>query len=260
MLANRTFLVRLRMGLPRLVKPREATWVENAFWGRRHTASLTFNDVRPRAMFPLYLENRHRVIRLADEPSQLIINFAHAGTLKIQDVFPQTASRRKSETLESTEVVSLFLDHSEGRTPQVLTVQFGYYTGWQSWAPVLIPILDDDDRLRAVYERLDGIVFPGGADVAPEEYGEAPIDNLNVVEAPRDRTELTLARWAFADDLPVLGICRGQQLLNVALGGSLIQDLASDGTAHPRSVQRTDLSHAIRVEPNSRLAGISPQP
>ena len=140
MLANRTFLVRLRMGLPRLVKPREATWVENAFWGRRHTASLTFNDVRPRAMFPLYLENRHRVIRLADEPSQLIINFAHAGTLKIQDVFPQTASRRKSETLESTEVVSLFLDHSEGRTPQVLTVQFGYYTGWRSWAPVLIPI------------------------------------------------------------------------------------------------------------------------
>ena len=49
-------------------------------------------------------------------------------------------------------------------------------------APVLIPILDDDDRLRAVYERLDGIVFPGGADVAPEEYGEAPIDNLNVVD------------------------------------------------------------------------------
>ncbi|TMB60841.1 MAG: gamma-glutamyl-gamma-aminobutyrate hydrolase family protein, partial [Chloroflexi bacterium] len=67
-------------------------------------------------------------------------------------------------------------------------------------APVLIPILDDDDRLRAIYERLDGIVFPGGADVAPQEYGEEPIDNVNIIEAPRDRTELTLARWAFADD------------------------------------------------------------
>lgn len=139
--ANRTFLIRLRMGVRRLVKPREASWIENAFWGRRHTASLTFYDVRPRAMFPLYLENRHRLVRLANEPSQLLINFASAGDLKIQEVFPQTASRRKSETLESTDVVSVFLDHSAGTTPQVLTVQFGYYTGWQSSAPVLIPIV-----------------------------------------------------------------------------------------------------------------------
>ena len=141
MLANRTWLIDLRMGLPRLVKPRPATWVENVFWGHRHVMSLTFNDVRPRAMFPLYLENRHRLIRLADEPSQLLIDFTHAGELKIQDVFPRTANRRMSETLESTEVVSVFLDHSEGITPQVLTVQFGYFTGWQAWAPVLIPVL-----------------------------------------------------------------------------------------------------------------------
>ena len=141
LLANRTWLVNLRMGLPRLVKPRPATWIENVFWGRRHVMSLTFNDVRPRAMFPLYLENRHRLVRLADEPSQLIVNFANAGDLKIQDVFPRAASRRMSETLESTEVVSVFLDPSEGVTPQALTVQFGYFTGWQSWAPVLIPMV-----------------------------------------------------------------------------------------------------------------------
>lgn len=126
-------------------------------------------------------------------------------------------------------------------------------------APVLIPILDDEDRLRAIYERLDGIVFPGGADVAPQEYGEAPIDNLNIIEAPRDRTELTLARWAFADDLPTLGICRGQQVLNVALGGTLYQDLRyqsvttvehsdADGRA------RTALLHRVRLDPGSRLA------
>ena len=63
-------------------------------------------------------------------------------------------------------------------------------------APVLIPLLADDDRLRAIFERLDGIVFPGGADVAPAEYGQDEIHDLNVIEAPRDRTELTLARWA----------------------------------------------------------------
>ena len=126
-------------------------------------------------------------------------------------------------------------------------------------APVLIPLLDDDERLHAIYERLDGIVFPGGADVAPHEYGEEPIDDLNVVEASRDRTELVLARWAFADDLPVLGICRGQQVLNVALGGSLWQDLRHQGVTPVEHSDadgraRTALMHRVRLDPASRLA------
>jgi putative glutamine amidotransferase len=126
-------------------------------------------------------------------------------------------------------------------------------------APVLIPLLDDDERLHAIYERLDGIVFPGGADVAPQEYGEEPIDNLNVVEAPRDRTELTLARWAVADDLPTLGICRGQQILNVALGGSLYQDLRHQGVTRVEHSDadgraRTAMIHRVRLDPDSRLA------
>jgi putative glutamine amidotransferase len=126
-------------------------------------------------------------------------------------------------------------------------------------APVLIPLLDDDERLRAIYERLDGIVFPGGADVAPDEYGEEPIDNLNVVEPERDRVELTLARWAFDDDLPMLGICRGQQLINVALGGTLYQDLIHQGATTVEHSDadgraRTKLIHRVRLDPDSRLA------
>jgi putative glutamine amidotransferase len=126
-------------------------------------------------------------------------------------------------------------------------------------APVLIPLIDDQDRLRAIYERLDGIVFPGGADVAPSEYGEAPIDNLNVIEAPRDRTELTLARWAYEDNLPTLGICRGQQLINVALGGSLYQDLRHQGVTQVEHSEahgqgRAALIHRVRLDPESRLA------
>ena len=126
-------------------------------------------------------------------------------------------------------------------------------------APVMIPLLDDDDRLRAIYERLDGIVLPGGADVAPQAYGEEPIPDLNVVEAPRDRTELMLARWAFADDLPVLGICRGQQVLNVALSGSLWQDLRHRGVTSVEHSDadgraRTALMHRVRLDPDSRLA------
>jgi putative glutamine amidotransferase len=126
-------------------------------------------------------------------------------------------------------------------------------------APVLIPLLDDDERLRAIYDRLDGIVFPGGADVAPQEYREEPIGDLNVVEALRDRTELTLARWAFADDLPTLGICRGHQVLNVALGGSLWQDLRHQGVTSVEHSDadgraRTALMHRVRLDPDSRLA------
>ena len=126
-------------------------------------------------------------------------------------------------------------------------------------APVLIALMDDQERLRAIYERLDGIVFPGGADIAPGEYHEQPIDNLNVIEPDRDRTELVLARWAFDDDLPVLGICRGQQLLNVALGGSLYQDLRHQGVTQVEHSDadgraRTALLHRVRLDPDSRLA------
>src|SRR5439155_743169 len=66
LLANRTWLLSLRMALPRLVRPQPATWVENVFWGHRHTISLTFNDVRGRALFPLYAEHRDRPGRRAD--------------------------------------------------------------------------------------------------------------------------------------------------------------------------------------------------
>ena len=141
LLANRTWLMNLRMQVTDLVKRRTATWIEDAFWGPHYAISLTFNDVRPRALFPLYFEHRDRVIRLADDPSQLVLNFRDAEHLKIYDVFPRTAGRRLSETLDSTEEISLFLDRSEGISPQVLTVHFGYFRGLRSWAPVLIPIV-----------------------------------------------------------------------------------------------------------------------
>jgi hypothetical protein len=122
------------------MKRRKATWIEDLFWGPQHTISLTFNDVRARALFPVYFERRDRVVRLADDPSQLLVNLTDADHLKIYEFYPGSARRRLSETLDSTEEITLFLDSSEGITPQVLTVQFGYFRGMRSWAPVLIPI------------------------------------------------------------------------------------------------------------------------
>ena len=140
-LANRVWLMDLRFTARNMVRLKQATWVEETFWGRRHHISLSFHDLRSRALFPLYFQNRDRVLRLAEEPAQIMINFAHSDRLKIDQLAPSSATRRASDSLESTEVVSLFLDPATGLTPQVLTVQFGYFTRMQSWMPVLIPTL-----------------------------------------------------------------------------------------------------------------------
>lgn len=139
--ANRVYIITLAMTTKGLIKDKPATWVEKTFWGPRHRLTLSFNEVRHRAVFPMYFQHRDRVVKLADDPAQLIVNFADADHLKIDELAPQSARRQLSETLDDTETISLFLDRSEGLQPQVLTVQFGYFTGLQSWAPVLIPAL-----------------------------------------------------------------------------------------------------------------------
>jgi putative glutamine amidotransferase len=122
-------------------------------------------------------------------------------------------------------------------------------------APVLIPPLESPDALETILSSLHGIVFPGGGDVQPALYGE-DAHPLTHVNSALDRLELAAAAWAIAHPLPTLGICRGQQLLNVALGGSLLQDLPSAGLpghAQPPT-ERSALTHAVRVQPGSRLA------
>jgi hypothetical protein len=138
---NRVYMIRLRMATRGLVKDKPGTWLEHALWGRRHRLSLSFHEIRHRAVFPIYFQHRDQVIRLGDEPAQIIANFADADHLKIDEMSPQSARRQLSESLESTDTISLYLDRTEGITPQTLTVQFGYFTGLQSWAPVLIPTL-----------------------------------------------------------------------------------------------------------------------
>jgi hypothetical protein len=140
-MTNRAWLMNLRFRTRGLVKPKPATWLESTFWGTRHRFELAFNDVRSRALFPLYFEHRDRVLSLANDPSQLVMLFAEADRLKIDEIAPASATRRRHESLERTEVVSRFLETGEGIVPQTLTVQFGYFAGLQWWAPILIPAL-----------------------------------------------------------------------------------------------------------------------
>src|SRR3712207_3480716 len=91
--------------------------------------------------------------------------------------------------------------------------------------PWRVPLVDEA-KLRGIYEELDAVFLPGGADIDPVSYGTDPRPLCDKTDRERDRVELTLARWALEDGKPVLGVCRGLQLVNVAAGGSLFQDLA----------------------------------
>ena len=101
-------------------------------------------------------------------------------------------------------------------------------------------------------ERLDGLVLTGGADVDPALYGEERAIETEFVDPDRDHLELPLARAAHERGMPILAICRGQQVLNVALGGTLVQHLES----HPRGESdgdRGQVLHSMRLDPHSVL-------
>jgi putative glutamine amidotransferase len=127
--------------------------------------------------------------------------------------------------------------------------------------PVLIPVAVDPDTLHEIYASLDGILVSGGADIDPQRYGAERNPATQQSDPERDSAEITLTRWAVDDDHPLLGICRGNQVLNVALGGTLIQDIPSLGN----SPLRHDIDsgqpgghhvHEVDLDANSRLAGI----
>ncbi len=121
-------------------------------------------------------------------------------------------------------------------------------------APILIPLALGEAAWRAIYDRLDGILFPGGVDVAPAFYGETPHPQLGQVDETLDEAELILARWALTDRMPALGICRGIQLLNVAAGGTLYQDIpAQIGDALPHACPDRSDAHWVRIEAGTRL-------
>jgi putative glutamine amidotransferase len=124
-------------------------------------------------------------------------------------------------------------------------------------APLLIPIGLDREALDRIYGLLDAVLLPGGDDVAPRWYGQQPHPKLGVVSEARDSLELEVASLALRDGLPLLGICRGVQVLAVAKGGNLWQDVPSEYEAalsHDiREHGRDHLCHEIDVEPGSRL-------
>lgn len=126
-------------------------------------------------------------------------------------------------------------------------------------APVLIPLNLSDDTLRALFDKLEGLLLQGGVDVHPREYGEPVEPVCGEIDSARDAVELKLLRWAFAENKPTLGICRGIQMINVAAGGSLYQDIPTQlGSPiqhqHVKGNPYDFRAHWIQVEAESKLA------
>ncbi len=120
-----------------------------------------------------------------------------------------------------------------------------------------VRVLDPDrDPLPSALDDCDGILLTGGVDVDPREYGEAPHPTVEL-DASRDAYELALARIAIARDLPLLAICRGSQVLNVAAGGSLIQDLPSQhpgAIGHSVTESKDAIAHDVAIQPGTCLS------
>jgi putative glutamine amidotransferase len=139
--------------------------------------------------------------------------------------------------------------------------------------PVLLPLMHEDlDTLRATYERLDGILIPGGVDMDPASYGEEILPETGRLDPPRDCVELQLVKWAWEDGMPVLGLCRGAQVINVARGGTLWQDIPTQWQnpsggetlmhdCYPtKGFARTHHAHEVELAAATRLHAAMPRP
>jgi len=123
--------------------------------------------------------------------------------------------------------------------------------------PLIVPPLSSEKAAASVLDSVSGLVLTGGEDVDPARYGENRHEKVRSVNPARDATEAALVRAARDQKLPVLAICRGIQILNVALGGTLVQDIPSEvdtNIDHDEDGPRDASAHEISIEPDSLIA------
>ena len=127
--------------------------------------------------------------------------------------------------------------------------------------PLLLPYIEDEKIIDAFIDICDGFLFTGGADVDPHYYGEDKKDTCGETEPNRDKLEMVVLKKVIEKDKPILGICRGLQIINVVMGGTLYQDLPTEfktDIVHKQTEAETEPSHSIIIEegtPLDRLVG-----
>jgi putative glutamine amidotransferase len=146
-----------------------------------------------------------------------------------------------------------------GKTLQYIEQSVAHWVMSQGDLAVMVPAPEQAPRLAEYARWLDGLVLMGGSDLWPGSYGETPLQERWSGDRVRDEYEIALARAFVAEGKPVFGVCRGLQLLNVAFGGTLYQDIATqrpEARAHRDAALYDRLFHRIEFEPGTRLAGL----
>jgi Predicted glutamine amidotransferases len=125
--------------------------------------------------------------------------------------------------------------------------------------PLVIPSILDNTVLEPLLKMCSGILFPGGLDVDPEFYGQEPDARLGEIDPLLDKVSFICAEYAFKKAMPVFGICRGMQLLNIAKGGTLYQDISlRDKTCilHNQRFARSSLAHSVEIKRDTHLFNV----
>ncbi|MCD6309766.1 MAG: gamma-glutamyl-gamma-aminobutyrate hydrolase family protein [Candidatus Eremiobacteraeota bacterium] len=118
----------------------------------------------------------------------------------------------------------------------------------------------DENEMKSARDKLSGILFMGGYDVDPSCFNEPPHEKIGIVEKERDTIEIEMAKWAWRKNMPVLGICRGIQVFNIALGGDIYQDIQSQVKGqsglinHVQRERKLEPVHTIFIKPGSILS------
>ena len=239
-LADPEWIVTLEIPSLSAVKAKRATFLEHWVLGERRLFAMTFNEVRGRPLFRMYLAHRDRVVRLGDAPAEMSATFSNADRLKIDSVAPATAVRGVSETAESTEVVSLYLDTGEGATPQRLSVQFGYFSRTQAIAVVVIPL-----ALLILGYAIGPLVGRASVHLAERLAGRVHVSGWNGV--PRERkTGVVLSRDVLARIRP--GATTYEEVLRLCGPNA---EVAEHFPSSDRE-QRTLVYRGRRIRPQTR--------
>ena len=154
-------------------------------------------------------------------------------------------------------IIAITGNYAEGKC----TMLEGYYQSVLAAGgiPIIVPPFSEEKALDDMLERVDGIIFSGGGDIASFLLGEEPLPEVGEPNIPRDEQEWPLMQKAVRKQMPVLGICRGVQMMTAALGGKLWQDIYVQAKAripHSQETERYMTSHSVSILPGTLLSRI----
>lgn len=164
--------------------------------------------------------------------------------------------KKKQQVIKMKPLVGALPQIDEKR--EFLRMSSDYFDGIEEAGgiPIMLPLSEDEESIRRCVEVCDGFLFTGGPDIDPELYGEVPINQSVVVLPPRDHLEMALLKEAEKSGKPILGICRGIQVINVFHGGTLFQDLPTQhpsDTCHAQKPPFDEPAHIVTLTSGSPL-------